>query len=63
LYHCISTGLHGPTCIFWANPTPFTLQRVAGGPATLLSAHQLQQAVAARRGQCAVIILPAGRVP
>ena len=25
-YSCIPTGLHGPTCIFWANLTPFALQ-------------------------------------
>ena len=23
---CIPTGMHGPTCIFWANLTPFSLQ-------------------------------------
>jgi hypothetical protein len=26
LYCCIPTGMHGPTCIFWANLTPFSLQ-------------------------------------
>jgi hypothetical protein len=25
-YSCIPTGTHGPTCIFWANLTPFWLQ-------------------------------------
>jgi hypothetical protein len=25
-YSCMLTGMHGPTCIFWANLTPFSLQ-------------------------------------
>jgi hypothetical protein len=25
LYSCIPIGMHGPTCIFWANLTPFAL--------------------------------------
>jgi hypothetical protein len=25
-YSCISTGMHGPTCIFWANMTAFSLR-------------------------------------
>jgi hypothetical protein len=25
-YSCISTGMHGPTCIFWGNLTPSSLQ-------------------------------------
>ena len=24
-YACIPTGMHGPTCIFWTNLTPFSL--------------------------------------
>ena len=24
-YRCITTGMHGPTCIYWANLTPFSL--------------------------------------
>ena len=24
-YSCIPTGIHGPTCFFWANLTPFSL--------------------------------------
>ena len=31
LYCCITTGIHGPTCIFWANLTPPSLQPVARG--------------------------------
>jgi hypothetical protein len=27
LYSCVPTGTHGPTCIFWANLIPFSLQR------------------------------------
>ena len=30
-YRCIPTGMHGPTCIFWANLTPFSLQSYNGG--------------------------------
>ena len=26
LCSCIPTGIHGPTCIFWANLTPFSLE-------------------------------------
>ena len=26
-YRCIPAGMHGPTCIFWANLTPFSLKR------------------------------------
>ena len=26
LYRCIPTGMHGPTCIFWVNLTPFSPQ-------------------------------------
>ena len=26
VYSCIPTGMHGPTCIFWANLTPFSLK-------------------------------------
>ena len=26
-FSCIPSGMHGPTCIFWANLTPFSLQR------------------------------------
>ena len=26
-YTCTPTGMHGPACIFWANLTPFSLQR------------------------------------
>jgi hypothetical protein len=26
VYSCNSTGMHGPTCIFWANLTPFSLE-------------------------------------
>ena len=26
-YRCIPMGMHGPTCIFWANLTPFSLAR------------------------------------
>jgi hypothetical protein len=25
-YHCIPIDMHGPTCIFWANLTPASLQ-------------------------------------
>ena len=25
-FSCIPSGMHGPTCIFWANLTPFSLQ-------------------------------------
>jgi hypothetical protein len=25
LFSCVPTGMHGPTCIFWANLTPFAL--------------------------------------
>ena len=25
-YSCIPRGMHGPTCTFWANMTPFSLQ-------------------------------------
>jgi hypothetical protein len=25
-HSCIPMGMHGPTCIFWANPTPFWLK-------------------------------------
>jgi hypothetical protein len=28
-FSCIPTGLHGPTRIFWANLTPFSLRAVA----------------------------------
>ena len=24
--YCIPTGTHGPTCVFWANLTPFSLK-------------------------------------
>ena len=24
-YRCVPTGMHGPTCIFWANLTDFSL--------------------------------------
>ena len=27
-YSCIPTGMHGPTCIFWASLIPFSLKRV-----------------------------------
>ena len=30
-YRCIPTRVHGPTCIFWANLTPFSLQADAEG--------------------------------
>jgi hypothetical protein len=33
LYSCIPTGMHGPTCIFWANLTPFSLQGLRSQPA------------------------------
>jgi hypothetical protein len=26
LYSCTPAGMHGPTCIFWANLTPFSLK-------------------------------------
>jgi hypothetical protein len=32
LHSCVPTGMHGPTCIFWANLTPL-LARVRGRPA------------------------------
>ena len=28
-YGCIPTGMHEPTCFFWANLTPFSLQALA----------------------------------
>ena len=28
--NCISTGMHGPTCIFWTNLTTFSLQVLPG---------------------------------
>jgi hypothetical protein len=30
LYSCIPTGMHGPTCIFWANLTAFSRQASTG---------------------------------
>ena len=30
LSRCVFTGMHGPTCIFWANLTPFSLQLQSG---------------------------------
>ena len=32
LDHCIPTGMHGPTCIFWANLTPFSPQDLDWSP-------------------------------
>jgi hypothetical protein len=29
LYRCVPTGMHGPTCIFWANLTPLSLDHGA----------------------------------
>jgi hypothetical protein len=31
-YRCIPTGMHGPTCIFWANLTPFSLKHLLRVP-------------------------------
>jgi hypothetical protein len=33
---CIPTGMHGPTCTFWANLTPFTLAARLQDPQQLL---------------------------
>ena len=44
---CIITGMHGPTGIFWANLTPFSLQRAA----VRLAATRGDEAAAARRFQ------------
>ena len=30
-YNCILTGVHGPTCIFWANLTNFSLRGCRAG--------------------------------
>jgi hypothetical protein len=35
LSSCIPTGTHGPTCIFWADLTPFALQRLTADAAAL----------------------------
>jgi hypothetical protein len=32
LYSCFATGMHGPTCIFWADLTAFSLQYSADEP-------------------------------
>ena len=31
-YGCIPFGMHGPTCIFWANLTPFSLKHLLRVP-------------------------------
>jgi hypothetical protein len=35
-YSCVPTGMHGSTCILWANLTPFPLQRVTDGELPML---------------------------
>ena len=30
-YRCVPTGMHGPTCVFWADLTAFSLQMLAAG--------------------------------
>jgi hypothetical protein len=30
IYSCIPTEMHRPTCILWANLTPFLLQKLLG---------------------------------
>ena len=37
---CIPTGMHWPTCILWANLTPFTLQNREVGPSFELNSNQ-----------------------
>jgi hypothetical protein len=41
LYSCIPAGMHGPTCIFWANLTPFSL--AAQHPAEAPAADRLRR--------------------
>jgi hypothetical protein len=45
LYSCITTGMHGPTCIFWASLTSFSLQCFTGLAALLVILRSAPQAV------------------
>jgi hypothetical protein len=47
-YSCTTTGMHGPTCMFWAKLTPFSIQTHSERHELLLDYSQADQL---KRGQ------------